>query len=168
MGHLNQTARSLWLAILSKRGVTPTTADQTKFDAFVTSLQDAPEWREQKKLEKAERASQKEESANARGLGLCPTSLERRKHTLASYFMGPNAVGRQPSTGTCRPTSGPAPQRSCKAPGGTCYAPVPKNCSRGMCTPHSLSSQIATAVWNLYAMQIQKVWSSTQAHITCH
>ena len=54
-----QTARSLSLAMLSERGVTPTTADQIKFDVFVTSLQDAPAWREQKKLEKAERASQK-------------------------------------------------------------------------------------------------------------
>ena len=50
-----QTARSLWLAMLSERGVTPTTADEIKFDVFVTSLQDAPAWREQKKLEKAER-----------------------------------------------------------------------------------------------------------------
>ena len=140
-----QTARSLWLAMLSERGVTPTTADQIKFDVFVTSLQDAPAWREQKNLEKAERASQKEASADAHALGLGPSSLERRKHTLASYLMGPNAVGRQPSTGTWRPTSGPAPQRRCKAPGGTCYAPVPKNCSKGMCTPHCLSFQIAYA-----------------------
>ena len=140
-----QTARSLWLAMLSERGVTPTTADQIKFDVFVTSLQDAPAWQEQKKLEKAERASQKEASADAHALGLGPSSLERRKHTLASYLMGPNAVGRQQSTGTWRPTSGPAPQRRCKAPGGTCYVPVPKNCSKGMCTPHCLSFQIAYA-----------------------
>ena len=137
-----QTARSLWLAMLSERGVTRTTADQIKFDVFVTSLQDAPAWREQKKLEKAERASQKEASADAHALGLGPSSLERRKHTLASYLMGPNAVGRQPSTGTWRPTSGPAPQRRCKAPGGTCYAPVPKNRSKGMCTPHCLSCKL--------------------------
>ena len=47
--------------------------------------------------------------------------------------------------GTWRPTSRPAPQRRCKAPGGTCYAPVPKNCSKEMCTPHCLSFQIAYA-----------------------
>ena len=140
-----QTATSLWLAMLSEREVTPTTADQIKFDVFVTSLLDGPAWREQKKLEKAERASQKEESANGLALGLGPSSLERRKHTLASYLMGPNAAGRQPSTRTWRPTSGPTPQRCCKAPGGTCYAPVPKNCSKGMCSPHCLSFQIAYA-----------------------
>ena len=93
-----QTARSVWLAMLSERGVTPTTADQIKIDVLVTSLQDAPAWREQKKLEKAVHASQKEASDNANALGLGPRSLERRKHTLASYLMGPNAVGRQPST----------------------------------------------------------------------
>ena len=131
--------------MLSERGVTPTTADQIKFDVFVTSLQDAPAWREQKKFRKAERARQKEASADAHALGLGPISFERRKHTLASYLMGPNAVGRQPSRGTWRPTSGPAPQRRCKAPVGTCYAPVPKNCSIGMCTPHCLSFQIAYA-----------------------
>ena len=27
---------------------------------------------------------------------------------------------------------------------------------------------LCTAVWNLYAMPIQKVWSSTQAHTRCH
>ena len=100
---------------------------------------------EQKQLEKAERASQTEESANWRALGLGPSSLERRKHRLASYLMGPNAVGRQPGTGTWRPTSGPAPQRRCKAPGGTCYVPVPNNCSKGMCTQHWLSFPIAYA-----------------------
>ena len=131
--------------MLSVRGVTPTTADQIRFDVFVTILQDAPAWGEKKKLEKAERASQKEASADAHALGLGRSSLERRKHTLASYLMRPNAVGRQPSTGTWRPTSGPAPQRRCKAPGGTCYAPVPKKCSKGMCTPHCLSFQIAYA-----------------------
>ena len=60
-----QTARSLWLALLSESGVTPTTADQIKFDVFVTSLQDAPAWREQKKLRKTERASQNVDSAAA-------------------------------------------------------------------------------------------------------
>ena len=102
--------------------MTPTTADQIKFDVFVTSLQDAPAWREQKKLEKAGSESQKEASADAHALGLGPSSLERRKHTLARYLMGLNAVGRQPSTGTWRATRGPAPQRRCKAPGGTFYA----------------------------------------------
>ena len=68
-----QTARLLRLAMLSERGVTPTTAHQITFDVFVTSLQDAPAWREQKKLEKAERASEKEESANAQALGLGPS-----------------------------------------------------------------------------------------------
>ena len=140
-----QTARSLLLAVLSERGVTPTTADQITFDVFVISLQDAPAWREQKRFEKAEGASQKEEPVNAQALGPGPSSLERRKHTLASYLMGPNAVGRQPRTGTWRPTSGPAPQRRCKAPGGTCYAPVLQNCSKGMYTPHCLSFQIACA-----------------------
>ena len=140
-----QTARSLWLAMLSERGVRPPTADQIKFDVFVTSLQDAPAWLEQKKLEKAECASQKEASADVRALGLGPSSLERRKHTLDSYLMRPNAVDWQPSTGTWRPTSGPAPQQRCKAPGGTCYAPVPKNCSKGICTQHCLSFQIAYA-----------------------
>ena len=48
-----QTARSLLLAMLSERGVTPTTADQINFNVFVTSLQDAPAWRIQTKLEKA-------------------------------------------------------------------------------------------------------------------
>ena len=85
--------------MLYERGVTPTTSDQTKFDVFVTSLQDAPAWREKKKLEKAERASQKKASADAHALGLGPSSWETRKHTLASYLMGPNAVGRQPSIG---------------------------------------------------------------------
>ena len=98
-----------------------------------------------RKLEKAERASQKEESANARALGLGASSLERRKHTLASYLMCPNAVGRQPSTGTWRPTSGPTPQRRCKAPRGTCFAPVPKNCGKRMCTLHCQSFEIAYA-----------------------
>ena len=65
-----QTARSLWLAMLSERGETPTTADQNKFDVFVICLQDAPAWREQKKLEKAGRESQKEASADAHALGL--------------------------------------------------------------------------------------------------
>ena len=46
-----QTARQLWLAMLSERGATPTTADQILFDVFVTSLQDAPAWREQKIFE---------------------------------------------------------------------------------------------------------------------
>ena len=78
-----QTARSLWLAMLSDRGMTPTTADQIKFDVFVTSLQDAPAWREQKKLNKAGRESQKEASADAHALGLGPSSSERLKHTLA-------------------------------------------------------------------------------------
>ena len=160
-----QTARSLWLAMLSERGVTPTTADQKKFDVFVTSLQLAPACRQRKKLEKAGRESQKESSADAQALGLGPSSLERRKHTLASYLPGLNAVGRQPSTATWRPTSGPAPQRRCKAPGGTCYAPVPKNFSKGMCTPCTPSK---LPMHNFYAMQIQKVWSSTQAHTTCH
>ena len=140
-----RTARSLWLAMLSERRVTPTTADQLKFDVFVTSFQDAPAWREAKKWEKAERASQKGESANGRALGLGPSSLERQKHRLASYLMGPIAVGRQPSTGTWRPTSGPTPQRRCKAPSGTCCAPVPKNCSKGIWTPHCLIFQIAYA-----------------------
>ena len=67
-----QPARLLWLAMLSERGVTPTTADQIKFDVFVTSLQDAPAWREQKKLEKAERASQKEAPALRTLLVLAP------------------------------------------------------------------------------------------------
>ena len=31
-----------------------------------------------------------------------------------------------------------------------------------------LPNCLCTAVCNLYAMQIQKVWSSTQAHTTCH
>ena len=140
-----QTARSLWLAMLSERGVTPTTADQIKFEVFVTSLQDAPAWQERMKLEKAERASQGGESANARALAFGPSSLERRQHALVSYLMGPNAVGRQPSTGTWRPTSGPTPQRRCKAPGGTFLAPVPINCSKGMCTRHCLSFEIAYA-----------------------
>ena len=134
-----------WLAMLSERGVTPTNADQIKFDVFITTLQDAPAWREQKKLEKAERASQKEQSANGPALGLGPSSLQRRRQTLASYLMGPNAVGWQPSTRTWQPTIGPAPQRRCMEPGGTCYAPVPRNCSKGMCTPHRLSFQIAYA-----------------------
>ena len=105
-----QTARSLWFFMLSERGVTPTTADQIKFVVFVTSPQDAPPWREQMKLEK-------EESAIRRAVGLGPSSLERRKHTLASYLMGPNAVARQPTKGTWRPTSDPTPRRRCKAPG---------------------------------------------------
>ena len=76
-------------------------------------------------------ASQKDESADGGALGLGPGSLERQKHTLASYFMCPNAVRRQPTTGTWLPTSGLAPQRQRQAVGGTCLAPVPKNCSRG-------------------------------------
>ena len=140
-----QTPRLPWLPVLCERGVTPTTADQIKFDDFITSLQNAPAWREENKLEKAERTNQKEEFANGPALGLGPCSLQRQKHTLRSYLMGWNEVGRQLTTGTWRPTIGPAPQRRCKAPGGTCYAPVPKKCSKGMCTPHFLSFQIAYA-----------------------
>ena len=128
-----------------REGVTPTTVDQIKFDVFLTDLNYAPARPEQKKLENAECASQKEETANGRAVGLGTSSLERRKHTLASYLMGPNAVGRHPCTRTWRPTGGPSPQRRCKAPGGTWYAPVQKNCSKGMCTPHCLSFKIAYA-----------------------
>ena len=94
-----RTARSLWLTMLSEGGVTPSTADQTKLDVFFSTLQDAPAQREQKKLEKAEHASEKEESANGQALGLGPSPLERREHTPASYVMGLNVVGRQPNTG---------------------------------------------------------------------
>ena len=165
-----QTARSLWLAMLSPRGLTPTTADQKNFDVFVTSLQDAPEWREQKILEKAECESQKEASAHAHALRLGPSSLERRKHTLASYLVGLNAVGRQPRNRDMAPHQWSCTSAALQGTGWHMLRASAKELQQG--NVHTalpeLPNCLCTAVCNLYAMQIQKVWSSTQAHTTCH
>ena len=165
-----QTARSLWLAMLSERGVTPTTADQIKFDVFVTCLPDAPLWQEQIKLEKAGRASQKEASADVQALGLGPSSLERRKHTLASYLMGPNAVGRKPSTREMAPHQWSCISAALQGTGQQMLRASAKELQQG--NVHTalpdLPNCLCTAVCNLYAMKIQNVWSSTRAHTTCH